>query len=450
MDRQLKSQALVIDDDPQMRNALKEALERLAFNVELAKDGEDALLKITKNSFTLIISDMMMPRMDGLTFLKKIRSTGIFVPVLIITGFGTIESAVEAMKLGAADYIMKPFSFEVLKKAVNNLLPKVSDDRDIVYASETMRKIFNLATGLAQSEITVLIYGESGTGKEILARYIHNKSKRSNEPFIAVNCAAIPENLLESELFGYEKGAFTGAVERRIGKFEKAQKGTILLDEIGEMALPLQAKLLRVLQEKEFDRVGGKEPVKIDVRVIATTNRDLKKECEKGSFREDLYYRLNVFPIKLPPLRERKEDIEMLSEHFLRKYNIKNNKKIEMIDRNAINKLKNHYWKGNIRELENVIQRAVFMCQKSFIDVNDIFFEDEDERCNLKVENFKGSLKEVEKELIMKTLAETNGNRTKAADILGITVRTLRNKLKEYGNVFLLEEKNSYGGSLNG
>jgi len=450
MERHLKSQVLAVDDDPQMRNALKEALERLGFHVEVAKDGEEALSKVQRESFALVVSDMMMPKMDGITFLKKIRSLNLYVPVLIITGFGTIESAVEAMKLGAVDYIMKPFSFESLKKAVDNLIPKVCEDKELIYASDSMKKIVQLATGLAQSDITVLIYGESGTGKEVLARYIHRYSKRCDKPFVAVNCAAIPENLLESELFGYEKGAFTGALERRIGKFEKAQNGTILLDEIGEMALPLQAKLLRVLQEKEFDRVGGREPVKIDVRIIATTNRDLKKECEKGSFREDLYYRLNVFPIKLPPLRERKEDIEVLSEHFLHKYNMKINKNIAGIDKNAMNKLKAHYWKGNVRELENVIQRAVFMCQKNYIGVDDLYFEEEPNKTSFNSEQFKGSLKDVEKELIMKTLAETGGNRTKAANILGITVRTLRNKLKEYGNIFPLEEKNSCGGSIYG
>ncbi|GAB4443425.1 MAG: sigma-54 dependent transcriptional regulator [bacterium] len=449
MDRPVKN-VLAVDDDLEMRNALKEALERLDFNVVVAKDGEEALLKAQKEKFSLIVSDMMMPKMDGLSFLRQIRKMGLLVPVLIITGFGTIESAVEAMKLGAADYIMKPFSFDSLKKAIENLIPRVCEDKDLIYASDEMKKIVNLATGLAQSDITVLIYGESGTGKEVLARFIHKNSKRSDKHFVAVNCAAIPENLLESELFGYEKGAFTGAVERRIGKFEKAQNGTILLDEIGEMAILLQAKLLRVLQEKEFDRVGGKEPVKIDVRVIATTNRDLKKECEKGNFREDLYYRLNVFPIKLPPLRERKEDIEVLSEHFLHKYNIKINKNIVGIEKEAMIKLKNHYWKGNVRELENVIQRAVFMCQKNYISSDDLYFEEEQAKSNVSVENYKGSLRVVEKELIFKTLEETKWNKTKAADILGITVRTLRNKLKEYGNVFPIEEKSSCGGTING
>lgn len=450
MNNAIKSKVLAIDDDAQMRNALKEALGRIGFLVDIAVDGEEGIIKVKKESYSLIISDMMMPKMDGLSFLKYIRKDGIFTPVLMITGFGTIESAVEAMKLGASDYIMKPFSFDTLKRAIEGLLPKSFEDKDIIYSSPEMKKIVNLATGLASSDITVLIYGESGTGKEVLARYIHKYSNRKDKPFVAVNCAAIPENLLESELFGHEKGAFTGALERRIGKFEKAQGGTILLDEIGEMALPLQAKLLRVLQEKEFDRVGGKEPIKIDVRIIATTNRDLKKECEKGNFREDLYYRLNVFPIKLPPLRERKEDIEVLSEHFLHKYNIKINKNIQGFEKQAMELLKNHYWKGNVRELENVIQRAVFMCQKNYISVNDIYFEENETKQAGNMGSFKGSLKDIEKEMIFKTLAETGGNKTKAADILGITVRTLRNKLKEYGNVFPIEEKNSYGRTVNG
>lgn len=450
MNNSVKSKVLAIDDDSNMRIALKEALERMGFVVHHAIDGEDGVIKVKKESYCLIITDMMMPKMDGLSFLRHIRNEGVLTPVLIITGFGTIENAVEAMKLGAADYIMKPFSYETLKRSIEGLIPKTLEDRDIVYMSSQMQKIVNLATELAKSDLTVLIYGESGTGKEVLARYIHKNSKRSDKPFVAVNCAAIPENLLESELFGHEKGAFTGALERRIGKFEKAQGGTILLDEIGEMALPLQAKLLRVLQEKEFDRVGGKEPVKIDVRIIATTNRDLKKECEKGNFREDLYYRLNVFPIKLPPLRERKEDIEFLSEHFLHKYNLKINKNILGFDKKAMEILKSHYWKGNVRELENVIQRAVFMCQKNYISIDDIYFEDDGIRQTSGVEFAKGSLKDVEKEMIFKTLAETGGNKTKAADILGITVRTLRNKLKEYGNVFPSGEKNSYGRTVNG
>lgn len=450
MSELLKEKALVVDDEPHMRIALKEAMERLGFEVVLAEDGEAAYVSIKKNNFNLIISDIMMPKVDGLSLLKMIRKEGCYIPFLIITGFGTIENAVEAIKLGASDYIVKPFSFESLKKSVQALVPKKYEDRDIVYASESMRKIVNLALGLAASDITVLIYGESGTGKEVLARLIHKHSNRKEKPFVAVNCAAIPENLLESEMFGYEKGAFTGASEKRIGKFEKAQDGTILLDEIGEMALPLQAKLLRVLQEKEFDRIGGKESIKINVRVIATTNRDLKKECEKGNFREDLYYRLNVFPIKIPPLRERVEDIEVLSVYLLHKFNIKNNKNISYIEEKALEKLKKHYWKGNVRELENVIQRAVFMCQKSYVSFDDIYFEDETFDCLSKNKHLEGSLKDLEKEMIFKTLEKTDWNKTKAADILGITVRTLRNKLKEYGKNFPFEENNSCGGAIHG
>lgn len=442
--------ALAIDDDPQMRSALKEALIRLGFTVVTAVNGEDGMEKLKKENFSLIVTDMMMPKMDGLSFLKHIRNEGIYTPLLIITGFGTIENAVTAMKLGASDYIMKPFSLDTLKRAIEGLVPKSSTDKELVYASAEMKKIINLATSLAQSDITVLIYGESGTGKEVLAKYIHKMSKRKNMPFVAVNCAAIPDNLLESELFGHEKGAFTGALERRIGKFEKAEGGTLLLDEIGEMALPLQAKLLRVLQEKEFDRIGGKETIKVDVRIIATTNRDLKKECSEGRFREDLYYRLNVFPIKIPPLRERKEDISVLAEHFLHKYNCKINKQISGFTKKAMEVLKNHYWKGNVRELENVIQRAVFICQKNYIDEDDIYFEAPGESQVSDKEILKGSLKDIERRLIFKTLQETKGNKTKAADILGITVRTLRNKLKEYGTLYPMEEKNSYGGAIHG
>ncbi|MFN3480037.1 MAG: sigma-54-dependent transcriptional regulator, partial [Thermodesulfovibrionales bacterium] len=325
---------LIVDDDPQMRIALKEAINRLGYDTDTAIDGRDALKRLNNTSYSLIITDMKMPGMDGLSFLKEARKRW-NIPVLVITGFGTVENAVETMKEGATDYLMKPFSFDAIGKAVESILSRIQHEWEIITEDPEMKKIISLAGNIAGSDITVLITGESGTGKELLARYIHRASRRKEAPFIAVNCAAIPDNLLESELFGYEKGAFTGAVDRKAGKFELANGGTILLDEIGEMPLTLQAKLLRVLQEKEVDRIGGKKPIPIDVRIIATTNRDLKKECSEGRFREDLYYRLNVFPIRIPPLRERKRDISALAGHFIKKFSVLSGKNIKGLSEEA-------------------------------------------------------------------------------------------------------------------
>jgi two-component system response regulator FlrC len=422
---------LVVDDSPQMRIALKEALQKLGHRVVLCENGVNAIEKLHQHDFSLVVTDMKMPKMDGLTFLREVRQSVGNLPVLVITGFGTIENAVETMKEGATDYIMKPFSFEILKKAIDNILAKARQEKEILTSNPKMQEIINIVNNLALSDITVLIQGESGTGKELIARQIHRLSKRSERPFIAVNCAAIPDNLLESELFGHEKGAFTGAIEKKIGKFEMAKGGTMLLDEIGEMSMMLQAKLLRVLQEREIDRIGGKESIPVDVRVIATTNKDLYKECMEGRFREDLYYRLNVFPINIPPLRERPEDIPLLASHFMKKYSVSLNKETKGFSEDAMNLLKNRQWRGNVRELENVIQRAVFLCKGSYIEADDLLIEDE------VIGSVKsGNLREAEKRLILQTLKDVKGNKTKAAKILGISVRTIRNKLNEYGKNF--------------
>jgi DNA-binding NtrC family response regulator len=418
---------LIVDDDPQMRLALNEAIQRLGYNTVLCDSGRSALEKLNQSNYALVVTDMKMPRMNGLELLKEIRCRVGNLPVLVITGFGTIENAVKTMKEGAADYLLKPFSFDTLKEMVESIMLRTKNERDILAADPDMKKIIVIAGNLAASDITVLIHGESGTGKELLARYIHRLSKRADKPFVAVNCAAIPDNLLESELFGHEKGAFTGAIERKKGKFEFANGGTILLDEIGEMSMALQAKLLRVLQEREIDRIGGKEPVQVDVRVIATTNRDLKKECIEERFREDLYYRLNVFPLKVPPLRERSDDITILALYFLEKFSSLAGKKIQGFSEEGMDLIKNRPWYGNIRELENTIQRAVFLCKDEIIDIEDLMLEDEMlKACP------GGKIKDVEKDLIMQTLNDVNGNKTKAAKILGVSVRTIRNKLNKY------------------
>jgi len=422
---------LVVDDDAQMRMALSEAIQRLGYSATLCDGGADALGKLAHAAYSLIVTDMKMPRMDGLTFLKEVRKRVGNLPVLVITGFGTVENAVETMKEGATDYLMKPFSFDTLTKSIQSIMARVSPDRDLLTASPDMQRIVQLAGNLAANDITVLITGESGTGKELLARHIHRKSRRKDNPFVAVNCAAIPENLLESELFGHEKGAFTGAGERKKGKVELADSGTILLDEIGEMPMLLQAKLLRVLQEREIDRVGGKDPVKVDVRVIATTNRDLALECAEGRFREDLFYRLNVFPLRVPPLRERPEDIPVLAEHFIRNFSAVAGKTIRGCSEEVIADLQQMPWRGNVREFENVLQRAVFLCSGDTVGRGDLMMDHAAPRPAA-----NGKLRDMEKEMIMKTLKEVNGNKAKAAKLLGVSVRTVRNKLSEYGQKF--------------
>ncbi len=424
---------LIVDDDSEMRSALNEAIQRLGYATVVCENGYEAVNHLSMACYSLLVTDMKMPKMDGLSLLKEVRRHTANMPVLVITGFGTVENAVETMKKGAADYLLKPFSFEALKGAIDSIIKKASSGKEMLTTNSEMKKIVSLAGNLAKSDITVLICGESGTGKELIARYIHRISKRSDNPFVAVNCAAIPDNLLESELFGYEKGAFTGAVDRRKGKFELSNGGTILLDEIGEMSMVLQAKLLRVLQEREIDRIGGKNPIPIDVRVIATTNRDLHKECVEGRFREDLYYRLNVFPIKMPPLRDRPEDITLLCSHFLEKFSALYGKEIEGFDDESMDFLKKKQWRGNVRELENVMQRAVFICSGRAISISDLMFDEMDSGGYI---NVNGSIRDMEKELILQTLKDVDGNKTKAAKILGVSARTIRNKLNEYGEKF--------------
>ncbi|CAG1065536.1 Regulatory protein AtoC [uncultured bacterium] len=452
---------LVVDDEPGMRLAIKEALTRRGYEVGLASNGREALAEFSLSSYGMVISDMNMPGMGGMEVLRGVKKAAPHVPVLLITAFGTIETAVEAVKEGAIDFILKPFTLEFLEQTVEKSFSTreaVSDfeakGKAMLARGPVMQKVVSMATVGASSDATVLISGESGTGKELLARFIHEMSPRRERPFVAVNCASIPEGLLESELFGHEKGAFTGAHSSRQGKFEQANTGTILLDEISEMDLKLQAKLLRVIQEKEVEKIGGKGPIALDIRIIATTNRDMKKEVAEGRFREDLFYRLNIFPVTLPPLRERAEDLVHLAGHFMRKFSSKYNRRVEEISAEAMELIKRCEWRGNIREMENTIERAVLLSQGAALEPEHLLMcqelpgaedtavkpagEEETSGCCQTVVSESANLMtlwEMEKGLITKTLGEVDGNRTQAARILGISVRTLRNKLKEYGQM---------------
>ncbi|MBH0195317.1 MAG: sigma-54-dependent Fis family transcriptional regulator, partial [Nitrospira sp.] len=364
---------LVVDDDPSMRTALMESVRRLGYTVQGAVDGADALERVGRFRPWLVLTDLKMPRMTGLELIKELKARAPQSAIVLMTAYGTVETAVEAMKQGASEYLLKPFSMDLLERVIANLkegreteggaVPSLgtADNRAILTQDPGMVRLLSTLEGVAASQATVLINGESGTGKELLARFIHSRSPRAHRPFIAVNCAALPDGLLESELFGHERGAFTGALIRKIGKFEMAHTGTLLLDEIGEMTMGLQAKLLRVLQEREVDRVGGREPVPVNIRVIATTNRTLYREVEQNRFREDLYYRLNVFPITLPPLRERLADIPMLARHFAAAAASRNGLPQPVLSEAALAHLQRMPWKGNIRELENVMERAVLL-----------------------------------------------------------------------------------------
>jgi len=443
-----KGKILVVDDDNLIKDFLKESLSRLNHQVDLASSGDEALDKIKRTEYDIILSDIRMPKMSGMELLKATRKFSPYAKIMLMTAYGTIENAVEAMKLGAFDYIQKPFSVDdieiKIRKALdykkleweNRLLKSEISGKykfeNIVGKSPQMKKIFELVEVVANSRSSVLLTGESGTGKELIAKAIHYNSPRKDGPFVKINCAALPEGLMESELFGHEKGAFTGAIRLTHGRFELADEGTLLLDEISEIPLSLQAKLLRVLQEKEFERVGSGQPIQVDVRIISTTNQNLKERIEKGKFREDLFYRLNVIPIHIPPLREKKEDIIPLAEHFLRKYNLENNRFIKGISEQVFEMFMEYFWPGNIRELENFIERAVVTAKGKVLVPDDfpkeIFFKKELNKLGV-----GNTLEEVEKSLILNTLEACAGNKTKAAEILRISTRTLRNKLSEYG-----------------
>ena len=443
---------LVVDDDDSHRIMLRAVLSEDGYAITEAADGTEAVRAVEKDAFDVVLLDIRMTVMDGIEALTEIRKISPLVPVLIMTAFASVKTAVEALKAGAFDYLTKPLDIEELKiliekalehyhlRAENLVLKERLGDRfdfsRIIGRSPKMKSLLDTLAMVAPTDATVLIMGESGTGKEVAANAIHHNSPRAGQPFVKVSCAALPETLLESELFGHEKGAFTGAVSRREGRFQLAHRGTIFLDEIGEMSPALQAKLLRVLQEKEFEPLGSDRTAKVDIRVIAATNRDLEKDVREGRFREDLYYRLNVVPIVMPPLRERREDIPLLAEYFLALCREKNRKAVKEISGKAIDALVRYDWPGNIRELENSIERAVIMAREDVIGTADFppqirKLSMEEEKDGFGIPDGV-SLAEMERALIIKTLAETGGNRTRAAEILGINRRTLQNKLKEY------------------
>jgi DNA-binding NtrC family response regulator len=433
---------LVVDDEPAQRQFLRAALRN--HEVVAAASGEEALQLLSSRSFDLVISDQKMPGMSGIELLQWIREQTPETPVLILTAYGTIDSAVEAVKLGAEDYLIKPVqSPDEIRVAVARTLDKralAARDRlyraaqeaefpaDIVAESAQMREVLRLAQQVAPQPTSVLLTGESGTGKEVVARYIHRCSPRAEEAFVAVNCAALTESLLESELFGHEKGAFTGATQARQGRFELAHGGTLFLDEIGEMSFDLQSKLLRALQEQSFERVGGTRTITVDVRVIAATNRDLGRALEEKNFREDLYYRLNVFPLHLPPLRDRREDILPLARHIIRRLAPRMGRPVQELSREAEQILLTHRWPGNIRELQNAIERAMIVSAGSRIEADDLPIATETELAA----PHSGTLAELEKAAILEALTRNGGDRRTTARELGISLRTLQYRLKEY------------------
>lgn len=433
-----QARILVVEDDGGLREALVDTLLLGGYECREADSGEQALLMLSRQPFDMVISDIQMGGMDGLTLLQTIRQQHPQTPVLLMTAYANIDGAVRAMREGAIDYLAKPFSPEVLLNQVSRYVPAQRvEKRTVVCGDARSIELFALAARVARSDATVMISGPSGAGKEVLARYIHDQSSRAEQPFIAINCAAIPENMLEATLFGYEKGAFTGAVQGCPGKFEQAQGGTLLLDEITEMDLGLQAKLLRVLQEKEVERLGSRKMIPLDVRVLATSNRDLKRAVQEGTFREDLYYRLNVFPLRWSALCERPGDIVPLAEHLLALYAAEQGLPLPTIEPAAADLLLEYGWPGNVRELANVMQRALILCDGGWVREGDLILEEEEmggETSLLRerqpgLERLGNELKQQEHQIILDTLNQCQGSRKAVAEKLGISPRTLRYKL---------------------
>ncbi len=454
----VKEKILVVEDDINTLNGLAEILEDEGFDITKSKNARMAQSVFKKGEFQVVLMDYLLPDTDGLELSKMLLDQRQDVKIIMMTAFGTVKNAVNAMKMGIYDYLTKPINLDelliILRRALDeqrlqqenqelkSKITKTYRFENIVGVSGRMQQVFQKVAKVASANATVLLRGESGTGKELIARAIHYQSKRSEAHMVEINCASIPENLLESELFGHEKGAFTGAYKLKQGKFEIANGGSLFLDEIGELPLSLQAKLLRVLQERRFNRVGGVENIEVDVRLIAATNADLEKKMSEGLFREDLYYRLNVIPIMIPPLRERQEDVGPLTDHFLKKYAAKDQRKIESISADARKILMAYEWPGNVRELENAIENAVVMCDSGSIEPDDLppylkgrrainspLLQIINDRNDL---SYRDKLEACEREIIRQALVECENNKTKAAQKLGFTLRTLRNKVNKY------------------
>lgn len=447
---------LIVDDEAIIRNFLAETLRRKNLDVVTADSGKKALAILKETTFDMVITDMKMPDYTGIDVLRKVKELSPSTMVVVITGFGSIENAVEAMRNGAFNYLIKPFSPDTIEALIDKASEHISLVEEnkylrqqissggsrstftVVGESPAMQKILADVAQVAKSNASIFIHGESGTGKEVIAQAIHNGSPRANQPFIKVNCAAIPETLIESEFFGHEKGAFTGASARRLGRFELANTGTLLLDEISEIPLGVQAKLLRAIQEQEFERVGGNKPIKVDVRMISTSNRNVKEAIAQKIIREDLYYRLNVVPIYLPPLRERKEDILPLAEYFLEKISRENHRERKVLTEAAKNKLLKYSWPGNVRELANIIERAVVMDSCLKVSPEHLFIEasaDEEEANKTPQKYFVRAgktLQEIEKQLIIETLEAHQNDHNKTAETLGITLRALKTKISTH------------------
>ncbi|MDZ4722904.1 MAG: sigma-54 dependent transcriptional regulator [candidate division Zixibacteria bacterium] len=444
----MKYSVLIVDDDNLVNEFVTETLQRAGYSTNSVFNGEEAILAIKAKSYDIVLSDLKMREVDGIALLDHVKRLSPDTVVIIMTAYGSVETAVKAVKKGAYDFLLKP----VLPETLEMILTRVSEIlhlrkeneslrndlahrfQNVIGKSKIMSEIFSLIQLVADARSTVMLTGASGTGKEMVARAIHYASSRRNGPFIKLNCAALPENLVEAELFGYEKGAFTDAKKTNRGRFELANGGTLLLDEISEMPLNLQSKLLRVIQEREFERIGSSQTIQVDVRLIATSNRNLKEFISAGQFREDLFYRLNVIPIYLPPLDDRKEDLPLLIDHFIQKYNKENNKNILGMTPEALRLFMKYHWPGNVRELENLIERAVVTTRAEYLNEDDFPVElslgkmaDANSALKLPMTIEEGS-----KYLILKTLEKFNGNKTKAAEVLGVTARTIRNKLAEY------------------
>jgi len=434
---------LAVDDEINSLKVLSVALAGKQIEVDTARSGEEAFAKFKDKHYDLVISDYKMPGINGEQLLEKIKTITPEIPFVLLTAYGTIELAVDAMRKGAYTYLTKPVNLDLLVSVVNDLLLKGEKDADdvpgrfqflnIIGKSKPMQEVFSLIRRVSKTDANILILGESGTGKEMVARAIHYSSLRVDKPFIPIDCTTIPSELMESELFGYEKGAFTGAMDRKIGLIEMAQGGTLFFDEIGDIEYALEKKLLRFLQEREVRRVGGKQKMHVDARVLSATNRDLETEVERGEFRSDLFYRLNVITIRIPPLRERTEDIPLLAQHYLNHFNTKNKKDIRAFEPDVLDVLQNYEWPGNVRELENVVERAVILCSYDSINIECL-------PCKLKVINDEVcrrpdefNLLEIEKRIITKALDSTSWNQSRAAVLLGISRKQLRTKMKNLG-----------------